>query len=241
MNEKLEIVYIDKFLAAINKPHGLLVHRTNLDTQAEEFALQKLRDQLGIHVYPAHRLDRKTGGVLIFSLDSDTDKKLQPLFAEHKIEKKYIAIVRGYTDDMGEIDYPLRKENGNMQDALTKYTTLARAELDIPLGKHQTSRYSLIEVMPKTGRMHQIRKHMAHIHHPLIGDRPYGCNKQNRLFREKWNMTTMLLHASEVKFQHPVSNSSMHIQAAPQQEFLRMIKLMGWEDILQTLTDNKNS
>jgi tRNA pseudouridine65 synthase len=238
MNDKLEIVYIDDFMVAINKPHGLLVHRTRLDSKAEEFALQKLRDQLNQHVFPAHRLDRKTGGILLFSLDTDTDKKLQPLFAEQKIEKKYLAIVRGYTDDEGEIDYPLLKENGNIQESFTVYSTLGRAELDVPFGIHTTSRYSFLEVVPKTGRMHQIRRHLAHIHHPIIGDRPHGCNKQNRLFKQKCNLTTMLLHASELNFIHPVTGLNLSIKANPQSEFLRMTSLMGWEDILENETES---
>lgn len=232
VNDTLEIVFQDDHLVAINKPHGLLVHRTRLDSQAEEFALQRLRDQLNQHVYPAHRLDRKTGGVLIFSLDPNTDKKLQALFANHKIDKKYLAIVRGYTEDQGEIDHPIIKENGRKQEAFTQYRTLRKVEISIPLGPHQTSRYSLVEVSPQTGRMHQIRKHMHHVHHPIIGDRPHGCNKQNRLFKEKWDMTTMLLHASELNFIHPVLNARLHIQAQPQSEFMRMIKMMGWEDAI---------
>jgi tRNA pseudouridine65 synthase len=222
----LEIIYQDEYIVAINKPHGLLVHQSPIARDAEEFALQLLRDQIGQNVWPSHRLDRKTSGLLLFSLNKETDKLMQQVFRENKIKKKYLAIVRGHTSDEMEIDYPLRKENGTMQDALTFFKTLSSTEIDVPLGKHPTSRYSLIEAEPQTGRMHQLRKHFAHINHPIIGDRPHGCNKQNRHFKETWQMDTMLLHASELDFEHPVTNAPLQFKAGIQSEFERMIILL---------------
>src|ERR1700761_597069 len=146
----LEIVYQDEDLIAINKPHGLLVHRSSIAADVEEFAIQLLRDQIGVKVNPAHRIDRKTGGVLLFALDKLTEIAMQQQFMENKVSKKYLAIVRGYTPDTEEIDYPLRKENGTLQNAFTAYTTLKWAELPVPFGNHATSRYSLIEVIPTT-------------------------------------------------------------------------------------------
>src|ERR1700734_3671534 len=113
----LDILYQDDHLVAINKPHGLLVHRSPIASDAAEFALQLLRDQLNRRVFPAHRLDRKTGGVLLFALSKDVEKLMQQQFYENKVDKKYLAIVRGFTDDTGEIDYPLRKENSTLQEA----------------------------------------------------------------------------------------------------------------------------
>lgn len=227
----LDILFHDDDLVAINKPHGLLVHRSSIAADAEEFALQVLRDQLSRHVFPAHRLDRKTGGVLLFALSKDAEKMMQQQFYENQVDKKYLAIVRGYTPVEEEIDYPLRKENGTLQEAFTKYKTLAHAELDVALGPHPTSRYSLVEANPQTGRMHQLRKHFAHIFHPIIGDRTHGCNKQNKLFKDKWEMDTMLLHASEISFTHPVTKLPVHIKAPLQDEFLRMLKVMGWDKL----------
>jgi len=223
---QLEIIYKDDYLVAINKPHGLLVHRSSIARDADEFALQLLRDQLQRHVYPVHRIDRKTGGVLLFSLDEQLHKTMQVAFANKEIKKKYLAIVRGYTDDEGTIDYPLQKENGNMQEAVTHYKTLDRVELNIPFGSFQTSRYSLLEVTPETGRYHQIRRHLDHIFHPIIGDRPHGCNKQNKLFKEKFALMTMMLHAFELTFIHPVSKTQIKIVAEIQPEFRRMISEM---------------
>jgi len=229
---QLDILYQDDYLVAINKPHGLLVHRSPIASDATEFALQLLRDQLERHVFPAHRLDRKTGGVLLFALSKDVEKLMQQQFQENMVDKKYLAIVRGFTDDEGEIDYALRKENGTLQEAFTRYKTFARAELDVPLGNHPTSRYSLVEANPATGRMHQLRKHFSHIFHPIIGDRTHGCNKQNKLFKERWQLDTMLLHASQLSFNHPVTNAPIHIEAPLQAEFLRVMGIMGWEAYL---------
>lgn len=224
----LEIVYQDDYLIAINKPHGLLVHRSSIAQDTKEFALQQLKAQIGRYVSPVHRLDRKTSGVLLFALEKEVEKAMHQKFMNGEVEKEYLAIVRGYTLDDMEIDYPLMKENGTIQEAFTAFKTLKRAELPIPLGKYDTSRYSLIEAKPTTGRMHQLRKHFAHIFHPIIGDRKHGCNKQNRLFKEKFEMTTMLLHASKLQFDHPITKQEITISAPVHEEFLRMKKLMGW-------------
>lgn len=225
---QLDIIYQDECLVAINKPHGLLVHRTRLANDTDEFALQILRDQLGRRVYPNHRIDRKTGGVLLFSLNEEVHRSMQMAFSEKLINKKYLAIVRGFTEDEGIIDYPLKKDNGIQQEAITRYRTLDRAELEIPFGKHQSSRYALLEINPLTGRFHQIRKHLDHIHHPIIGDRPHGCNKQNNLFKEKFGLMTMMLHAKELNFTHPVTKEPVTISANIQDEFKRMIGLMNF-------------
>lgn len=223
----LEIVYQDEHLIAINKPHGLLVHRSGIAADVQEFAIQLLRDQIGQKVYPCHRIDRKTAGVLLFALDKHTEVAMQQQFMNNEVKKHYLAIVRGFTD-AGVIDYPLRKENGTLQDALTNYKTLKRAELNVSFGAHATSRYSLVEVEPQTGRMHQIRKHLSHIFHPIIGDRTHGCNKQNKLFKERWEMTTMLLHAESITFNHPIANIAISIKASLQPEFITAMQLMGW-------------
>jgi len=225
---ELEIIYQDKYLVAINKPHGLLVHRSKYANEARVFAVQELRNQIGQYVWPCHRLDRKTGGVLLFALDENTNSLMQQQFAIGETTKTYLAIVRGFTCNEDIIDYPLINDKGKKQDAITHYKTLSNVELAIPFGKFPTSRYSLVEVYPKTGRLHQIRKHFAHIFHPIIADRPHGCNKQNRFFKEQWNMDTMLLHADILEFNHPVSNEIVSIKANIHSEFKRMMQLMNW-------------
>jgi len=226
---ELEIVYKDEHFIAINKPHGLLVHRSKYADDATEFAVQELRDQIGQYVYPCHRIDRKTAGVLLFSLNEASNSLMQQMFQENKVSKTYKAIVRGYTDDEGTIDYPLINEKNKSQEALTHYKTLKRTEVDVPFGKFSTSRYSLVEAYPQTGRYHQIRKHLDHIFHPIIGDRPNGCNKQNKLFKERWNMTTMMLHAAKIEFEHPFSNQKIKIEAKTSDEFNRVLKILFLE------------
>lgn len=223
----LEILFEDEELIAINKPHGLLVHRSSIAADTSEFALQILRDQIGKSVYPAHRLDRKTAGVLLFSLNKEMDSCIQTAFSQNLIKKEYLAVVRGHTNPDGVIDYPLKKENGTIQDALTNYTTLALTEIDLPFGNFPTSRYSLVLARPQTGRMHQIRKHFAHIFHPIIGDRPHGCNKQNKLWKETFQHDTMLLHAKTLEFQHPKTKENILIQANVQPEFQRALEILG--------------
>ena len=227
MTNPLEILYQDEHIVAINKPHGLLVHRSPIATNADTFAVQELRNQLDRHVYPVHRLDRKTSGVLLFALEEDSLKSLQAQFAERQVDKTYWAILRGYTEDEGFIDYALTNDKGKTQAAQTAYKTLSRTEIAVPFGKHATSRYSLVEAKPQTGRMHQLRKHFAHILHPIIGDRPHGCNKQNKLFKEKWDMTTMLLHAVKLCIEHPKTAEPLVIEATPQAEFQRMLTTLA--------------
>ncbi len=225
----LEIIYQDEHLIAINKPHGLLVHQSSIARDATEFALQLLRDQVGKHVSPVHRLDRKTSGILLFAFDKVSEVAMHQQFMNAETDKKYLAILRGFTPDAMDIDYPLAKENGTMQDAFTSFVTLQRAEVAIAFGKHPTSRYSLVEATPKTGRMHQLRRHFSHILHPIIGDRTHGCNKQNKFFKEQWGMTTMLLHASELAFVHPISEERIHLKAGLHDEFKRVMDFMKME------------
>ena len=224
----LQIIYQDDYLVAINKPNGLLVHRSPIAADASVFAVQLLRDQLGQKVFPVHRLDRKTSGVLLFALNEGMNSLMQQQFQDGKVEKVYHAIVRGYTPDKLDIDYPLRKEDGTIQEAFTSLRTLARTEVDFTIGKHPTSRYSLVELKPTTGRMHQLRKHMAHIFHPIIGDRPHGCNKQNRYFKERFQMNEMMLHASEIAFQHSLTGRQITITAPFRNEFTAMMELLGF-------------
>lgn len=223
---ELEILYRDEYLVAINKPHGLLVHRSPIASDASEFAVQLLRDQIGQKVYPVHRLDRKTSGILVFALTDEVNAMLQSSFMNREVQKSYLTLVRGFTPENGTVDYALTTDDGKVQDAITHFQTIAQFEINVPFGKHATSRYSLVKVEPETGRMHQIRKHFAHIFHPIIGDRPHGCNKQNKLFLEQWHMDTMLLHAQELSFKHPVSNEEIHLQATMSDEFKRTLKLM---------------
>ncbi|MEZ4956013.1 MAG: pseudouridine synthase [Saprospiraceae bacterium] len=227
----LEILYQDEYLIAINKPAGLLTHRSPIANDATEFAVQKLRDQIGQVVFPVHRLDRKTSGVLLFALSNEVNSQMQQLFSERKTHKIYHAVVRGFAPIEERIDYALVNEKGNEQSAVSEIKTLERFDINVPFGKHSTSRYSLVKLIPETGRFHQLRKHAAHIFHPIIGDRPHGCNKQNRLWKEKWGMTRMLLHATELSFDHPVSGQTISIQAPFDKVFNDVLEMLRKERI----------
>lgn len=225
----LEILFQDDYLVAINKPRNLLVHRSPIAREIEENAIQILRDQIGVRVYPVHRLDRKTTGVLLFALDKDVLKQLNELFATRKVMKKYLAIVRGYAPEDMEIDYALTNDNGLKQEARTAFKTLQQREVNMPFGKHATSRYSLVEAEPDTGRQHQLRKHFKHIFHPILGSRPHGCNKQNKLWLEQHQLMGMLLHAHQLGFTHPITREEIVLTASLDEEFLMYNKVLNFD------------
>lgn len=221
---ELNILFEDENLIAIHKPHGLLVHRTKMATDATEFAVQILRNQIGgQHVYPVHRLDRKTAGVLLFAKTKSANQAVQQLFRERQVSKTYIALVRGFIDEEGSIEYSLL-HNDKQQEAKTDYQLLEQIEIDLPFGKFETSRYSLVELKPTTGRFHQLRKHMAHVFHPIIGDRPHGCNKQNKLWKDRFDMMTMCLCATELKLNYP-ENQQIKITAPLSLEMQEVLSL----------------
>ena len=237
--EQLEIIYRDQQLVAINKPSGLLVHRTNIDRHENRFALQLLRRQLQQRVYPVHRLDKPTSGVLLFALDPETARKLSDQFRYHQVEKSYLAVVRGWTDDAGEIDYPLvdgpikaayaeQQNSDKPRAAVTRYRTLERIDLPIATGRYDSSRYSLIEARPTTGRRHQLRRHFKHIFHPIIGDTSYGDSAHNRMFRQQFDCRRLLLHASRLHCQHPISGEPLVIKACLPFDVTRLLQSLGF-------------
>jgi tRNA pseudouridine65 synthase len=193
---------------AVEKPSGLLVHPSLLAKREEETALKLLRDQLGSWVYPVHRLDRPTSGVLIFALSHDRASELAQKFQNEEVEKTYYAVVRGWLPSGPQLfDQELRKVSrakkydGDYQRAVTQYERIESFELPFSTHPdHQTSRYSLVRARPKTGRWHQIRRHFAMASHPLIGDTVYGAGVHNRLFREKLDVHRLLLHCAEMSF-----------------------------------------
>jgi tRNA pseudouridine65 synthase len=230
--QPLTILYQDEHYVAIDKPSGMLVHRTRIAEEAE-YAMQRLRDQLGQHVFVVHRLDRPTSGVLLFALSSEAAREMCAVFESRQVEKRYLAVVRGWTDEAGVIDYALREEkHKEAQQALTRYRRLATVELDIPIGRYPQARYSLVEALPETGRMHQIRKHFAHIFHPLLGDTTYGEGRHNRLFRDHYGCERLLLMATLLRFIHPYSREPVTIHAAPPEDVRTLFAQLGWTEAL---------
>lgn len=230
----LEILYQDDYLVAINKPSGLLVHRSLIDRYETEFAIQKLRDQIEQRVYPVHRLDKPTSGVLLFALDKDTAREVGEQFTENTVSKSYVAVVRGYTEEQGRIDYALKeqldkmtdskaKQDKEAQEAISNYERLATVELPYAVGRYATSRYSYIKLVPETGRKHQLRRHMKHIFHPIVGDTTHGDGKHNTLFREKYDCHRLLLHADSLALTHPKTHQKLRLQADLSEDFQNIV------------------
>lgn len=228
---ELEILFEDEYLIAINKPSGLLVHRTSIAADETVFALQMLRDQISQHVSPVHRLDRPTSGVLLFSKKEEILPMLKEQFADRSIQKTYLAIVRGIPSVKSDvIDYQLKSErSGRMQEAQTFYKVLEEAEIPFDTtGRYPTSRYSLLELKPETGRTHQIRRLLAHLRHYILGDKKHGDNKQNQFFEKQFGMGNLLLHARKLEFTHPKSKEKIVVLASLPSHFQKTINDLGW-------------
>jgi len=235
----MQILFQDEYLVAVNKPAGLLVHRSAIDRHETRFALQEVRDLIGQRVYPVHRLDKPTSGVLLFALDADTARLLTAQFTSGEVAKRYLAVVRGYIHEQGVIDYPLVEEQDRMTDALaarskpaqtavTSYRRLATVELPCPVGRYPTARYSLLQAHPRTGRKHQIRRHMKHVFHPVLGDTTHGDGKHNRFFRERFGCHRLLLAATRLELTHPVNGRKLCIDAPLENDFAQIIEVLGW-------------
>jgi tRNA pseudouridine65 synthase len=224
----LSILYRDDHLIAVDKPPGLLVHRTRI-AEGDAFALQVLRDQIGRRVYPVHRLDRPVSGVLCFAMTTEAARALCAVFESRQVDKAYLAVVRGHLALEGTIDYPLREEvHREPQPAVTRWRRLATTEVAAPVGRYPSARYSLIEACPETGRLHQIRKHLAHLSHPIVGDTTHGDGRHNRLFRERFGVARLLLLAHRLRFAHPFTGAEVLIRAPLPAEVARLFERLGW-------------
>jgi tRNA pseudouridine65 synthase len=225
---EFRILFQDEWLVAIEKPAGILVHRTGISSD-RIFVLQELRNQLGRHVFPVHRLDRGTAGVLLFAFDSGSAKALQAALDSENSTKTYLAIVRGWVPEHGIIDTPLEKDGvGELQDALTSYRRLAVAELPIPVDRYASARYSLVAVKLHTGRMHQIRRHFAHIRHPVLSDFKRGDRHHNHAWQERFGMTTMQLFAWRLDLVHPFTQENKRFEAAAPASLLEAFQILSW-------------
>jgi tRNA pseudouridine65 synthase len=230
----LDILYEDENLIAINKPSGLLVHRTSIAAEETVFAVQLLRDQIGQRVSPVHRLDRPTSGVLLFSKNEQILPLMKAQFMDRTVQKSYLAIVRGIPQVYEAlIDYPLTTERSNKkQEARTTYKVIAEAEIPFDTtGRYPTSRYALLELKPETGRTHQIRRHLAHLRHYILGDKKHGDNKQNQFFEKQFGLGNLLLHAKTLTIQLPNTSDSISIQAKIPLHFEKICKELGWYQI----------
>ena len=241
--DPLPLLYQDDFLVAVHKPSGLLVHRSPIDRHETRFALQILRDQLGQWVYPVHRLDKPTSGVLLFALDSMIARALSDRFAAGEVDKHYLAVVRGFCPESGRIDHALKDKADPLADrdrsqpavareALTDYRRLGTVELPVEVDRYPSSRYSLVDLKPITGRKHQLRRHMKHIGHPMIGDAKHGKGVHNRYFQSRWDCHRLLLACYAMGFEHPSTGEYLRVEAPVTGSFLRVVGALGWEALL---------
>ena len=221
------VLYEDDHYIAINKPPGIMVHRTSI-TEDKKFVLQLLRDQIQKKLYPIHRLDRGTSGVLIFAKSKQAASQLGQLFQKHVVGKIYLAVTRGYIEEASwTVDYPLAKEQWlDKKEAITHFRKLEKVEIPVAIGRYDTARYTLVEAMPETGRRHQIRRHLSHLRHPIIGDKRHGDVKHNTHWREQFGIGQMLLHARSLQFVHPFEQQRTVINAPLNAKFLEALALL---------------
>jgi len=207
--DELPILYQDDLIAVIEKPQGLITHRTPLSSDRDS-VVDRLKAQFSRPPCPVHRLDRPTSGILVCAFTPSAASSLGRAFSENGVHKEYIAVVRGYTAEEGVVDRPLRKDGAGVeQEAHSAYSRLKYLEIPVKNNRYDTSRYSLIRVTPQTGRFHQIRRHMAGIGHPVVGDTSHGDLRHNRIARDYWGNERLLLHSSSICFNHPLSGETL--------------------------------
>jgi tRNA pseudouridine65 synthase len=225
----IETLYGDEFLAVVNKPAGLMVHDSKLARGETDFAADRLREQFGRPIFLVHRLDRATSGCLLLAFDRETASLLGKALMSRAVEKDYLAVCRGWPAEQAfVVDHPLDGGPGKPEKkpAITRFTRLATAELEIPSGEFATSRYALLRASPETGRFRQIRRHLKHLSHHLIGDSSHGDGRHNRIFRQL-GVHRMLLHAWRLSFDHPHTGRRIRAEAPFDAEFSRTLALFG--------------
>lgn len=231
----LKLLHLDEHVVAIDKPVGLLVHPTGLAAGEHDAALGRLRDQLGARVHPLHRLDRATSGVVLFARSSEVARGLARDFATAQVAKRYLALVRGWPEAAGVIEHPLARDPERaaagqaLLEARTGFTRLGRVEWPFAVdARHPSTRYALVEARPETGRRHQIRRHLRHAAHPLIGDTTHGKGAHNRAVAAHLGITRLWLHAWEIAFTHPVTGGRLTIRAPLGPEWRTLVEHGPW-------------
>lgn len=209
----LPVLWHEGDCIAIHKPAGWLVHRTGLDAGETRFVVQTLRDQLGVPVHPIHRLDKGTSGVLMMALTPDAARRLSGCFERREVHKRYVAMVRGWPPESAHVEHALRPDDAPSdapaQDAVTDFRLLARCSLDVPVDHYPQTRVALVEAVPLTGRRHQIRRHLKHLAHPIIGDATHGKGPINRWWADRLGQQRLWLHAWQLTVPHPVSGAAL--------------------------------
>ena len=231
MAENIEIIHEDDSIIAVNKPNNILVYASYFARNIKDDDLVTLlKKQTELNLYPIHRLDRKTSGILLLAKEKEFVKDYQQQFENNKVQKHYYAVVRGYCPPNGVIDTPTKNaETGMYKEALTEYQTLETIELDIPVHPYEKSRYSLVKFTPKTGRMHQLRIHANKISHPIVGDYQYGDRFHNRMFENELNWNNMFLHARELSIKQPDSGEQLVLKSSFPADWDKLFKNFNWQ------------
>lgn len=226
----IDILFQDDHILAVHKPAGIPVHPNPLTGPGPD-ALRLAREASGRWVYPVHRLDAATSGVLLFGLSREAARELAFLFRDRKVQKRYLAVARGWFPGDVDLCYPLREEAGKEPvEATTLFRLLGRAELPESVGRHPSARFSLVEAIPRTGRMHQIRKHLHHLSHHLIGDTTYGDGTWNRFFRQRFSLHRMMLFSIEMSLPNPFGKEPLLFRAPLPAGVLPAFFELGWEE-----------
>ena len=232
----LDILYLDDDVVAVDKPTALAVHRSRLVGNDEDYLMDRLRLQVDGRLHAVHRLDRATSGVLLVARSSAAAAELGRQAMAREMDKTYLAVVRGWPAEQGEIDYPLTGSSlrGEAKPALTRWRRLATIEVAIAQGRYPQQRYALLEVTPETGRYRQIRRHFHHISHHLLGDTSHGRGDHNRLIRQHYGVHRLLLHALRLKVTHPITRRPLVLEAPLDAVWQRLLGAFGWTDAVTT-------
>lgn len=231
----MDVLYRDERLAVVDKPAGLMVHDSALARGETDFAADRLREAFGRPIHLVHRLDRATSGCLLLAFDRDAASALGRALMSHAVAKDYLAVCRGWVEPAeGLIDHPLDGGPGKpvKKDARTRYRQLATGELPVACAGFPTARFGLLECSPQTGRFRQIRRHLKHLHHHLIGDTSHGDGQRNRMFRIELGVHRMLLHAWRLRFPHPEDGRTIDVRAPLDADWTKVVERFGWAGAL---------
>ena len=232
----LHIIFEDDYFICVHKPNNMLVHHAHhsRNISDEISLLQFILAEKKIKVYPIHRLDRKTSGIILLAKETKFVSKFQELFTEGEIEKTYFGVVRGFSPDTKIIDSPVKGRDANVhKEAVTHLKTIAQITLDIPVKPYDSSRYSLVELSPKTGRMHQLRVHSTKISHPLIGDTKYGDKNHDVMFDENFGWKHLFLHAGKLAFTHPFTSEHLTLKTPFPKDWIALFSTFSWKNPLE--------
>lgn len=220
----LPILFSDSHLTIIHKPPGMLVHRTSIADDNEPVALQLLRDQTGRQVFPVHRIDRPTSGIVIFAHTPELTKLLQEQLAGPDSRKQYTALVRGWMPEAVDCHRDVKNDRGVLKEAFTRFVPVEQFELPLSTDRYPTARFTIVDAFPHTGRWHQIRQHLAQLRHYILNDRVHGDGKQNKIFTQQLGIHDMFLHARKIRIIHPVTGDVLEVDAPFPEHWSKVIQ-----------------